>query len=144
MLDKPIIPTIVEPRIVPKFASHASVGEAVSFMAEKNIGCVAIVDDGRLVGLFTERDVLRRVASKKLDLDATPIGNVMTPDPDTLSGEDRAGDALTLMTSKRYRHLPIVTDGEIQAILSIRDLQMASIEALSDALDGFAALELAD
>lgn len=144
MLDKSIIPHVVESRIVPKFASHTSVADAVDFMAEKNIGCIAVVDGGELVGLFTERDVLRRVAGKRLDMLNTPLGNVMTPNPDTLSGEDRAGDALTLMTSKRYRHLPIVTDGELQAILSIRDLQVASIDALSEALDGFAAFDLDD
>ena len=142
MLDKAIIPNVVEPRAVPKFSPQTPVGDAIAFMAEKDVGCIAIVDDGRLIGLFTERDALRRVLGKRLDLDETPLVSVMTPNPDFLSGEDRAGDALTLMTSKRYRHLPIVTDGEILAIVSIRDLQVAAIDALSSALDGFAEISL--
>lgn len=142
MLDKAIVPHVVSPRAVPLFAPQTPVQDAIAFMAQKDIGCIAVVDDGRLVGIFTERDVLRRVIGAGVDPDFTPLITVMTRDPDSLDAEDRAGDALTLMTSKRYRHLPILKDGEILAILSIRDLQVAAVEALSEALDGFAELSL--
>jgi CBS domain-containing protein len=86
-----------------------SVDEAVRQMVDKRRAAVVVVDDaGRLIGIFTERDVLTRVVRRRLDPDRTPLADVMTPDPEALTPDDRICYAVNRMHSAGYRSVPLV------------------------------------
>src|SRR3546814_11024537 len=95
-------------------------------MAERHIGAVLIGEGNRLQGIFTERDLLIRVIARGLDPDATQLKEVMTPDPDTVGPNDWASLALERMRSSGYRHVPVVDDGIVVGIVSLRDLYAAA------------------
>ena len=105
---------------------HASMNDTVrnaaQEMTEKKIGAVAILDDGKLVGIFTERDIMQRVVAAGLDPDGTPVGTVMTRELVVASPDEDMDSALHKMQSIRCRHLPIVDEGNLVGMLSLRDL----------------------
>ena len=85
-----------------------------------------------MCGIVTERDLCQKVLAKSLDPDSTAVGDIMTANPDTLSPDDSAGDALELMQTRKYRHLPVVVNGKCQAVVSVRDLYSAIKESLEE------------
>jgi CBS domain-containing protein len=103
-------------------------------MAERHIGAVLVAVDGRLQGIFTERDVLARVVAAGLDPNDTALGGVMTPNPDTVAPNDSALEALRRMSERGYRHLPVVDGNQLVGIVSIRDLYTAVNEELAEDL----------
>jgi CBS domain-containing protein len=108
----------------------ATVREAMNLMAEQKIGAVLVERAGRAVGIFTERDVLRRVVLKGLDPER-PVRDIMTPDPETLGPDDGIAFALNRMIVGGYRHLPIVDDqGRPIAVLSLREVVSFVVELL--------------
>lgn len=100
-----------------------SVLEAVQAMAARNIGSVVIVDhEGRLEGIFTERDVLNRVAAEQKDMSALKLAEVMTRDICSAREEDNVYDTMRRMSQGRFRHMPVVNDGDtVVGLLSIGD-----------------------
>jgi len=88
----------------------ASIREAVDVMNLHRVGCVLVVAQRRLVGIFTERDVLRKVVTRGSDLDATPVGAVMTANPECLTLDDGIGYALNIMHDGGFRRIPLVDD----------------------------------
>jgi CBS domain-containing protein len=88
-----------------------TVSAAACAMAQAGVGAVLVVQDEGLVGIFTERDLAYRVVARELDPAATPLAQVMTPSPRTLSPEQPFGIALALMHKKGFRHVPVVQDG---------------------------------
>lgn len=124
-MQRRIVPDIVQNQDIRMLAPSDSVRTAVDLMAERHIGAVLIEEAGRLIGIFTERDLLTRVVAKGRDSDATQLSEVMTRNPDCLKPGDIAGDALARMTSKGYRHLPVLDGEELVGIVSIRDLYAA-------------------
>lgn len=103
--------------------STAMVGEAIQSMAEERVGIILIVDNEKLVGVFSERDVLLKVAASGINVNTTPVAELMTPDPQTLRAEDELVYALNQMSVGGYRHVPIV-DGDHHpvAVVSMRDI----------------------
>jgi len=99
-----------------------SIGDAVREMNTKGVGAVMVMDNGRPVGIFTERDVLRRVVDTDRDPTTTPVTEVMTPDPVTMDIGMRVEDAMALMTQRRFRHLPVTENDEVVGMVSIGDL----------------------
>lgn len=91
-------------------------------MSEWNIGAVAVLDDERLAGVFSERDLMSRVVAKGLDPDATSVSTVMTRDLVVASPDDDFDDAIQKMHSIGSRHLPVVADGKLIGMISLRDL----------------------
>jgi len=89
-------------------------------MQENKQGSVMVVDQGRLVGIFTERDALKRLTGRRLDLDKLPVREVMTRDPRALQDEDTLAFALNRMAVGNYRHIPIVSDAEPLRFVSVR------------------------
>ncbi|THF63438.1 CBS domain-containing protein [Pseudothauera rhizosphaerae] len=110
-----------------------SVREASRLMTERRVGSIMIVaGDGRLAGIFTERDALARVLADGLDPDRTPIEDVMTRDPLALTPSQPLGHALHLMHDNGFRHVPVVEDGRPVGMISARDalgLEMVAFEA---------------
>lgn len=100
----------------------ATVADAVRQMNEKGIGALLVVDGERPVGIFTERDVLRRVVDADRDPALTRVAEVMTRNPVTIGPDWHVEEAMQLMTSHRFRHLPVLEDGRLVGMISIGDL----------------------
>ena len=98
-----------------------TVGEAVALMAQYRIGSTVVMDGPRLVGIFTERDTVRAI-SQSHDAPAHEVSSWMTRDPMTVGPDDQVETALDTMLGRGFRHLPVVEDGEVIGIVSIRDL----------------------
>ena len=110
----------------------ATVAHAVQEMINRKIGSVLVLNGSALVGIFTERDVLVRVVAADRDPKTTPIAHVMTRDPVTISVNDTIEDVLDLHGGKHYRHLPVVDDGQLLGMISMRDI----LRWLSDGKSG--------
>ena len=95
--------------------------EACRYMTERNIGAVAVLEGERLVGIFSERDVLNRVIAKGLDPAATPLTEVMTPNPVVVDIGAPIQDCLQIMRQANCRHLPVVSEGRLAGMVSLRD-----------------------
>lgn len=100
---------------------ETSVSEAARLMSKKNVGAVMVVKDGRLVGIFTERDAVIRVIAKGRDAKATLLSEVMTVDPQTVSPEESFGHALLMMYESGFRHVPVIEKGMPIGIVSARN-----------------------
>jgi CBS domain-containing protein len=98
-----------------------TVGEAISLMAQNRIGSALIMDAGRLVGIFTERDTVRAI-SQSHDAPTHEIGSWMTRDPKTVSPDLDVDDAMTMMLDNNFRHLPVIERGQVIGMISMRDL----------------------
>lgn len=113
----------LKPRSPVLLPSSASVGEAVRLLLDAEIGAVLIVNaEGRLAGIFSERDLLTKVAGGSTPLGDLPLDQFMTPKPETVCAGDTLAYALHKMDVGGYRHLPVVDDGKPVGILSVRDL----------------------
>ena len=111
-------------RIQPVATTPASarLHEVVAAMQKRRVAAVVVSENDRVVGIFTERDLLNRIVGLALNENLT-IGEVMTPDPRTLSPDDRIADAIRLMTERGYRHVPLVdAKGKCVGLLSARDI----------------------
>lgn len=109
----------------------ASVIEAVQVMAEEGVGAVAVVEGGKLRGIFTERDVMLRVALNERKPRETRISDVMTSPVETVSEDTTANDALNMMLEHHIRHLPVLSSsGQFVGMLSIRNLLEHMVEDL--------------
>ncbi|MBI3737075.1 CBS domain-containing protein [Candidatus Sumerlaeota bacterium] len=98
-----------------------SVLDAIKIMAEHRVGAVAITEGRKLKGIFTERDVMKKIVLAGLDPGKTPISNVMTKEVKKAHGSISVTDALGVMNQNQFRHLPIVNDqDEIEGMVSLR------------------------
>ena len=122
-MQRKIVPDVVRDQKITLLPPTAMVMDAVRLMAMKHVGAVIIGLDSRIEGIFTERDLLMRVVARGLDPDTTPVVRVMTRDPETVSPDQDALDALNRMHDRGFRHLPVVdADSRVVGIVSIRDL----------------------
>jgi CBS domain-containing protein len=101
-------------------APATTVREAAGMMASHNVGAVLVVEDEKLVGIFTERDAVFRVVAPGRDVKTTPIAEVMTKSPQTVGPERSFGFALLMMQENSFRHVPVVVDGKPVGIVSSR------------------------
>ncbi len=109
--------------------SSMTVAEAARLMKQRNGGALMVVDDGKLVGMFTERDALFRVLAAGLDGTATPLSAVMTKNPHTINPERSFAHALGYMREGRFRILPVVEEGRPIGVISVRDALGPELEA---------------
>jgi CBS domain-containing protein len=100
----------------------ASVIECVRAMTSEKLGALIVMDGERLIGIFTERDALNKVLAAGLDPASTKVSEVMTKDPYCIPPTTTVGEAMTLVTERRFRHLPIVENGKVLAVISSGDL----------------------
>jgi CBS domain-containing protein len=102
--------------------------EAAKMMDETNVGCVLVIDAGKLVGIFSERDVLRGFARQGAAFATRPIAEVMTPSPFTVPPSMTVEQAMVRCTDRRIRHLPVVDGDELLGLISIGDLVRMVVE----------------
>jgi len=125
--------------------SATTVLQAVEVMTQNRTGACVVIDYGRLVGLFTERDVMSRVVVKKLDPAKVPIGEVCTKQLVTVSPDMAEAVALRTMVERHIRHLPIVDEkGKFLGMLSLRRLLQERVDELSLQLEELHAYVTAD
>ena len=98
------------------------VTECVRIMSAKKIGALIVMDGEKLVGIFTERDALNKVLAAGLEPSRTKVSDVMTKDPYSIPPTTTVGEAMELVTKRRFRHLPIVKNGKVLAVISSGDL----------------------
>jgi CBS domain-containing protein len=120
---------IVEGQEVITAPATMTVHEAARLMREHNIGALPVVDGEKLVGIFTERDGLFRVLADGRDVRATQLSAVMTTNPQTIPSSSGFTTALQMMHEGRFRHLPVVEEGRIVGIVSVRDALGPELEA---------------
>lgn len=99
-----------------------TVSDAVAEMNRHRVGCILVLDDGRLVGIFTERDVLRRVVGAGLDPKTSLVADVMTAEVITISPDSSVEQTMVIFTEKRCRHLPVIEGGQLVGTISIGDI----------------------
>ncbi|MEX2092838.1 MAG: CBS domain-containing protein [Pirellulales bacterium] len=98
------------------------VGQVLKKMVDETIGCVMVVDKGQLVGIFSERDALMKLNVDAVKFFTKPISQFMTQQPVTLETSDKIAFALQKMNVGGYRHLPILFNGKLAGVISIRDI----------------------
>lgn len=107
-------PVVVEP--------ETPVHEVLDLLVGHSIGCVIVVRDEEILGVFSERDALKRLNTNFAALGDRPISEFMTPSPETVDEDARIAFALHEMDMGGYRHLPVVRDGRVRGVISIRDI----------------------
>jgi len=112
--------SVLEPRRLVIAAPRCSVESAAALMRREKVGAVLVVDDERLVGIFTERDAVYRVLAVNRDPASTWLSDVMTPDPKTVEPDESFGYALLLMHDNGFRHVPVVENGRPVGVVSAR------------------------
>ena len=113
----------LKPRVPVSLSVNSTINDAISAMQTKCIGAVLVLEGQKLVGIFTERDVLFKVINKPLDIHQTTLREVMTHEPETLTEADRIVYALNRMTVGGYRHIPIVdAHDNLTGIISVKDI----------------------
>lgn len=98
-----------------------TIAEAATVMGTRKVGAALVIDRDRLAGIFTERDILRALASQ-FDAAGHAVSGWMTPDPQTLTSDADVAEARALMLERGFRHVPIVDGGRVVGIVSLRDV----------------------
>ena len=111
---------VMEKRKLVKAAPSVTVLEAARQMEAKGVGAVLVVEDGRVSGIFTERDAVFRVIARGLPPDTTTLADVMTREPQTMGPNARFGTALALMHKNGFRHVPVIDDGKLVGVVMAR------------------------
>jgi len=105
-----------------------TVAAAAKEMDLHKVGAILVMENGRIVGILTERDVLTRVVVAGLDPKDTPVKQIMTPDPITVPSTTTVEQVMELFTNKRFRHLPVVDNGRLAGLISIGDILRRTVE----------------
>ncbi|WP_366555740.1 CBS domain-containing protein [Aquibaculum sediminis] len=129
-----IVPDIVSNQELSILSPETTVREATAVMAERGISAVMVGEPQNLLGIFTERDLVRRVVATERDPAATRLSEVMTAQPYTLRPGDTAAEALQRMRANGFRHLPVLDGSQIVGMVSIRDLFSVVLEEVEDDL----------
>jgi CBS domain-containing protein len=116
---------------------NATVADAIRMMLDRHVGAVGVVDaEGRVAGIFTERDVLRKLALQSHDPESIPVREMMTTPVEMATLATGPGEALATMVERHFRHLPVVDNaGKLLGMLSIRNLLQSRIDELTQQLD---------
>jgi CBS domain-containing protein len=125
---------------------EATVADAINKMLDHHVGAVAVVDsEYRVAGIFTERDVLRRMSLTRMDPHIAPVRDLMTTPVEMATRRTGAGEALTTMLERHFRHLPVADDdGKLLGILSIRNLLEWRVDDLRRELESLEAYVSSD
>ncbi|MBM3538465.1 MAG: CBS domain-containing protein [Alphaproteobacteria bacterium] len=133
-MKKRIIPDVIGKQELVLVSGETTVRDAAKLMASRRIGAVMIGEGQTLLGIFTERDLMTKVVAVGRDPDKVRLSEVMTGRPDTIKPEETAGDALQRMQRGGYRHLPVVENGRLVGMVSVRDIYAALLGEVEDEL----------
>lgn len=114
---------------------EASVFDAIKLMADRAVGSLLVMDGSDLKGIVTERDYARKVIVKGRSSESTEVSEIMSTDIITATSQQTVNECMTLMTERRIRHLPVVTDGKVIGLISIGDLVQAIISDQKDEIE---------
>ncbi len=103
-------------------ASTITIADAVAEMNKHRIGCILVIDAGRIAGIFTERDVLRRVVGAGVDPKTVRVADVMTKDVHTIPPDTTVEQTMVLFAERHCRHIPVVANGQLKGLISIGDI----------------------
>jgi CBS domain-containing protein len=106
--------------------------EAVQLMVEHNIGAVPVLHNGKLVGIFSERDLMKRVVGEARDPRSTRLAEIMTEDPLTVSMHEELENCMTIMRRHSFRHLLVCHEGRLVGIVSLRDILLHDLSEKDD------------
>ena len=112
----------LKPARVVKVRPEQSVLEAIKILAEQDVGAAIVMTGEHLAGIFSERDYTRKIVLKGRSSDATRVEEIMTANVIVVSPRTRARECMQLMTEKNIRHLPVVDEGRVVGMVSIRDI----------------------
>ena len=116
-------------------APNATVFDAIQVMADKNVGALPVVENGKLAGMISERDYTRKVILKGKSSKETPVRDIMTQELITADAGDSITECLRVMTEKRIRHLPVMEGSKMIGLVSIGDLVRRIISAQTATID---------
>jgi CBS domain-containing protein len=125
---------IVSHRDLSWVEENDTVANVARRMVELQVGAILVLDAGALRGIFSERDLMRRVVLERLDLDTTPVGSVMSTQLATVEESATVEEAMEAMQSHKCRHLPVMREGRVTAFLSMRDLIYYELARKTDEL----------
>ncbi|WP_091449667.1 CBS domain-containing protein [Actinokineospora iranica] len=108
----------------------STVTDLLAELARHNVGALVVADGGEVVGIVSERDIVRRLAERGADLLAVPVSDIMTTSVVTCGPDDSVDSLAATMTERRIRHMPVVADGELAGIVSIGDVVKSRISQL--------------
>lgn len=123
------IRSIIEGQEILTAPATTTVCDAARMMKQRRVGAMLVLEDGRLAGVFTERDALFRVVAEGIDATSTPVAEVMTANPQTVHPDDSFTRALEMMHEGRFRHVPVVENGRPVGMVSSRDALGPELEA---------------
>ena len=112
-----------------------TVYDAIALMAEKGIGALLIISDGKLVGVFSERDYARKIILQGRSSKTTSVREIMTGDPVTVTADHTVDECMRIITHHRVRHLPVMDGDKLLGVISIGDLVNAIIAAQAQTID---------
>lgn len=110
------------PETIVSCSAEASVAETIETLANRRIGAMPVMRGGTVVGIISERDVIYRLASDGRDCLDRPVAEIMTSPAMTVEPSATIDEAMSLMTKRRFRHFPVVDNGQLIAFISIGDL----------------------
>jgi CBS domain-containing protein len=116
-------------------APNATVFDAIQLMADKNVGALPVVENGRLAGMISERDYTRKVILKGKSSKETPVKDIMTQELVTVDASHSVTECMRVMTEKRIRHLPVMEGSKMIGLISIGDLVRRIISAQTATID---------
>jgi CBS domain-containing protein len=119
---------------VVQLPGSATALDAARLMVEHHIGAILVIEEGKLRGIFTERDALYRVMAQSREPGVTPLSGVMSGNLKTVAPDTRAVEALLMMRDGGFRHLPVVEAGQVVGIISLRDFVGAELQEVDDQL----------
>src|SRR5580700_9520214 len=125
-------------------APNATVFDAIQLMADKNVGALPVLENGKLLGVISERDYTRKVILKGKSSKETPVRDIMTEQLITVNPGDSVTECMRIMTEKRVRHLPVLEGTRLVGILSIGDLVNWLMSAQKAMIDNFERYSLAE
>lgn len=120
------------PRAPVTVPPHTPVSEVLKILVNNTTGCAMVVEEGKIVGIFTERDALLKLNTQAAEMGARPISEFMTPNPQILSVDDKIAFAVQRMDLGGFRHVPLVDEhGQLTGVISVRDILQYVMQKIS-------------
>ncbi len=123
---------LVKDRPVYTVEAGQTVLEAVELMVQRNIGAVPVLQNGELMGIFSERDLMKRVVAGGRSPGSTKVSEVMTPRPYTVGVDETFQNCMFLMREHGFRHLPVVEGNQLRGLVSLRDVLLRDLTEKND------------